>query len=163
MSFWSENYSFIKDVYDTRVSKMIEWMDHVEMAIQKVRIRKWQRISRSHKCIFNAPPSGSRWWQQRCTRAPSSSGSATTSSPWSRTWRRPIPRSGWMKSRKPYSGQKSGLGITISWYSWIPGTELVTRGKTSTRDWRRWSRSTRAWFPGFLRLKSRARWAPTFP
>merc|ERR1719193_2366561 len=32
MSFWSENYSFIKDVYDTRVSKMIEWMDHVEMA-----------------------------------------------------------------------------------------------------------------------------------
>ena len=36
MSFWSENYSFIKDVYDTRVSKMIEWMDHVEMAIQKV-------------------------------------------------------------------------------------------------------------------------------
>ena len=35
MSFWSENYSFIKDVYDTRVSKMIEWMDHVEMAIQK--------------------------------------------------------------------------------------------------------------------------------
>ena len=40
MSFWSENYSFIKDVYDTRVSKMIEWMDHVEMAIQKVRIRK---------------------------------------------------------------------------------------------------------------------------
>ena len=52
MSFWSENYSFIKDVYDTRVSKMIEWMDHVEMAIQKVRIRKWQRISRSHKCMF---------------------------------------------------------------------------------------------------------------
>ena len=38
MSFWSENYSFIKDVYDTRVSKMIEWMDHVEMAIQKVMI-----------------------------------------------------------------------------------------------------------------------------
>ena len=39
MSFWSENYSFIKDVYDTRVSKMIEWMDHVEMAIQKVTIK----------------------------------------------------------------------------------------------------------------------------
>jgi hypothetical protein len=36
MSFWSENYSFIKDVYDTRVCKMVEWMDHVEMAIQKV-------------------------------------------------------------------------------------------------------------------------------
>merc|ERR1712233_90498 len=40
MSFWSENYSFIKDVYDTRVSKMIEWMDHVEMAIQKVMATK---------------------------------------------------------------------------------------------------------------------------
>ena len=36
MSFWSENYSFIKDVYDTRVCKMVEWMDHVEMAITKV-------------------------------------------------------------------------------------------------------------------------------
>ena len=37
MSFWSENYSFIKDVYDTRVTKMTEWMDHIEMAIGKVR------------------------------------------------------------------------------------------------------------------------------
>jgi hypothetical protein len=36
MSFWSENYSFIKDVYDTRVTKMTEWMDHIEMAIGKV-------------------------------------------------------------------------------------------------------------------------------
>jgi len=40
MSFWSENYSFIKDVYDTRVCKMVEWMDHVEMAIQKVMATK---------------------------------------------------------------------------------------------------------------------------
>ena len=40
MSFWSENYSFIKDVYDTRVCKMVEWMDHVEMAITKV--QEWQ-------------------------------------------------------------------------------------------------------------------------
>ena len=36
MSFWSENYTFIKDVYDTRVCKMTEWMDHIEMAISKV-------------------------------------------------------------------------------------------------------------------------------
>ena len=36
MSFWSENYSFIKDVYDTRVTKMTEWMDNIEMAIGKV-------------------------------------------------------------------------------------------------------------------------------
>jgi len=40
MSFWSENYSFIKDVYDTRVCKMVEWMDHVEMAITKVMATK---------------------------------------------------------------------------------------------------------------------------
>uniref|UniRef100_A0A0K2U322 Uncharacterized protein n=2 Tax=Caligidae TaxID=72034 RepID=A0A0K2U322_LEPSM len=36
MSFWQENYSFIKEVYDTRYAKMVEWMDNVEMAIQKV-------------------------------------------------------------------------------------------------------------------------------
>jgi hypothetical protein len=36
MTFWQENYSFIKEVYDTRSAKMIEWMDNVEMAIQKV-------------------------------------------------------------------------------------------------------------------------------
>merc|ERR1712088_295095 len=36
MTFWQENYSFIKEVYDTRYSKMVEWMDNVEMAINKV-------------------------------------------------------------------------------------------------------------------------------
>ncbi|TRY72301.1 hypothetical protein TCAL_11269 [Tigriopus californicus] len=36
MTFWQENYSFIKEVYDTRWQKMVEWMDNVEMAIQKV-------------------------------------------------------------------------------------------------------------------------------
>eukprot|EP00095_Tigriopus_kingsejongensis_P000594 maker-scaffold95_size379157-snap-gene-0.23 protein:Tk00594 transcript:maker-scaffold95_size379157-snap-gene-0.23-mRNA-1 annotation:"calmin-like protein" len=36
MTFWQENYSFIKEVYDTRYFKMVEWMDNVEMAIQKV-------------------------------------------------------------------------------------------------------------------------------
>jgi hypothetical protein len=49
MSFWSENYSFIKDVYDTRVCKMVEWMDHVEMAITKVGHKK-RKIS-IHKLI----------------------------------------------------------------------------------------------------------------
>jgi len=32
MTFWQENYAFIKEVYDTRYSKMVEWMDNVEMA-----------------------------------------------------------------------------------------------------------------------------------
>merc|ERR1712227_944653 len=36
MTFWQENYTFIKEVYDTRYQKMVEWMDNVEMAIQKV-------------------------------------------------------------------------------------------------------------------------------
>ena len=36
MTFWQENYSFIKEVYDTRYAKMVEWMDNVEMAITKV-------------------------------------------------------------------------------------------------------------------------------
>merc|ERR1712117_618293 len=36
MTFWQENYGFIKEVYDTRYSKMVEWMDNVEMAIAKV-------------------------------------------------------------------------------------------------------------------------------
>ena len=30
MSFWQENYSFIKDVYDMRHTKMAEWMENVE-------------------------------------------------------------------------------------------------------------------------------------
>jgi len=40
MAFWQENYAFIKDVYDTRVCKMVEWMDHLEMAISKVMATK---------------------------------------------------------------------------------------------------------------------------
>jgi len=36
MTFWQENYGFIKEVYDTRYCKMTEWMDNVEMAIAKV-------------------------------------------------------------------------------------------------------------------------------
>ena len=39
MSFWSENYSFIKEVYDTRVNKMVEWMDQVEIAITKAEMK----------------------------------------------------------------------------------------------------------------------------
>ena len=40
MAFWQENYSFIKDVYETRICKMIEWMDHLEMAISKVNYKQ---------------------------------------------------------------------------------------------------------------------------
>lgn len=36
MSFWQENFSFIKDVYDMRHQKMAEWMENVEKAIARI-------------------------------------------------------------------------------------------------------------------------------
>merc|ERR1711953_166593 len=36
MSFWQENYAFIKEVYDMRHTKMAEWMENVEKAIARI-------------------------------------------------------------------------------------------------------------------------------
>merc|ERR1711936_1489357 len=36
MTFWQENYGFIKDVYDMRHQKMMEWMENVERAIGRI-------------------------------------------------------------------------------------------------------------------------------
>merc|ERR1711935_634940 len=36
MTFWQENYPFIKDVYLMRQTKMVEWMENVEKAISKI-------------------------------------------------------------------------------------------------------------------------------
>ena len=36
MTFWQENFSFIKDVYDSRSSKLIELMDKTEKAMSSV-------------------------------------------------------------------------------------------------------------------------------
>jgi len=36
MTFWQENYHFIKDVYDMRHTKMLEWMENVEKAIARI-------------------------------------------------------------------------------------------------------------------------------
>jgi hypothetical protein len=36
MTFWQENYPFIKDVYLMRQTKMIEWMENVEKAINRI-------------------------------------------------------------------------------------------------------------------------------
>ena len=33
MTFWQENYAFIKDVYDMRHQKMAEWMENVEKVV----------------------------------------------------------------------------------------------------------------------------------
>ena len=36
MTFWQENYHFIKDVYDMRHQKMLEWMENIEKAIARI-------------------------------------------------------------------------------------------------------------------------------
>merc|ERR1712107_741889 len=36
MTFWQENYHFIKDVYDMRHTKMAEWMENAEKAIARI-------------------------------------------------------------------------------------------------------------------------------
>ena len=36
MSFWQENYQFIKEVYDMRHMKMAEWMENVEKSIARI-------------------------------------------------------------------------------------------------------------------------------
>merc|ERR1712241_481176 len=36
MTFWQENYAFIKDVYDMRHHKMAEWIENVEKAIARI-------------------------------------------------------------------------------------------------------------------------------
>merc|ERR1712119_64211 len=36
MSFWQENYAFIKEVYEMRHSKMAEWMENVEKSIARI-------------------------------------------------------------------------------------------------------------------------------
>ena len=36
MSFWQENYAFIKEVYDTRAAKLAELMEKTELSINDV-------------------------------------------------------------------------------------------------------------------------------
>ena len=36
MSFWQENYAFIKEVYEMRHLKMAEWMENVEKSIARI-------------------------------------------------------------------------------------------------------------------------------
>ena len=36
MTFWQENYQFIKEVYEMRHAKMAEWMENVEKSISKI-------------------------------------------------------------------------------------------------------------------------------
>merc|ERR1711931_241881 len=36
MTFWQENYHFIKEIYEMRHTKMAEWMENVEKAISRI-------------------------------------------------------------------------------------------------------------------------------
>jgi len=36
MAFWQENYTFIKEIYEMRHTKMAEWMENVEKAIARI-------------------------------------------------------------------------------------------------------------------------------
>ena len=36
MTFWGENYGFVKDVYEYRIAKYSEWMDNLENIVSKV-------------------------------------------------------------------------------------------------------------------------------
>jgi len=36
MAFWQENYTFIKEIYEMRHTKMAEWMENVEKAISRI-------------------------------------------------------------------------------------------------------------------------------
>ena len=36
MTFWQENYQFIKEIYEMRNTKMAEWMENVEKAISRI-------------------------------------------------------------------------------------------------------------------------------
>ena len=36
MTFWGENYGFVREVYDFRMQKYGEWMDNLEGIVAKV-------------------------------------------------------------------------------------------------------------------------------
>ena len=36
MTFWQENYPFVKEIYTDRHMKMADWMENVEKAINRI-------------------------------------------------------------------------------------------------------------------------------
>jgi len=51
MTFWQENYGFVKDVYDFRLQKYQEWMDHLEAICSKVMAQDVQYTYKEFKNI----------------------------------------------------------------------------------------------------------------
>jgi len=51
MTFWQENYGFVKDVYDFRLQKYQEWMDNLEGIVSKVMAPNVQYTYKEFKMI----------------------------------------------------------------------------------------------------------------
>lgn len=51
MTFWQENYGFVKDVYDFRLQKYQEWMDNLEGIVSKVMTPNVQYTYKEFKTI----------------------------------------------------------------------------------------------------------------
>jgi len=60
MTFWQENYGFVKDVYDARVQKYQEWMDNLEKIVGKVMAQNVQYTYKEFKIIQDTLASLSR-------------------------------------------------------------------------------------------------------
>lgn len=51
MTFWQENYGFVKEVYDFRLAKYQEWMDNLEAIVSKVMAPNVQYTYKEFKII----------------------------------------------------------------------------------------------------------------
>jgi len=51
MAFWSENYGFVKEVYDYRLAKYQEWMDNLDAIVSKVLAQDVQYTYKEFKII----------------------------------------------------------------------------------------------------------------
>lgn len=51
MTFWQENYGFVKDVYDFRLQKYQEWMDNLEGIVSQVMAPNVQYTYKQFKII----------------------------------------------------------------------------------------------------------------
>ena len=51
MTFWQENYGFVKEVYDYRLAKYQEWMDNLDAIVCKVMAPNVQYTYKEFKII----------------------------------------------------------------------------------------------------------------
>lgn len=73
MSFWQENYAFIKDVYDTKSSKLLELMEKTDKSIAEVTDEKKLYTSAEFKKVketftVGTPMANGKKWPKFPTR-----------------------------------------------------------------------------------------------